>query len=151
MGRFTVSLLKVKKVIVKIVLWAWLENGSIVSAKFIPRKKINKQTFRILKFWNFTILSQFHQRTYVKLLCAQIPKAQKDSQVISRKKVDRLVKLLYFGRFALYAVHLSLIKLTPALSLRPPLTLSLSLSLSLFVFTISSVSVFLVLFICIFL
>ena len=40
-----------------------------------------------------------------------IPKAQKDSQVIIRKKVNQLVVLFHFSRFAHYAV--SLMKLTP--------------------------------------
>ena len=55
---------------------------------------------------------QFHQHAYEQLLHLQIPKSQKDSQVISRKKVDQLVVLLYFSRFALYAVRSSLMKLT---------------------------------------
>ena len=41
------------------------------------------------------------------------PKMQKYSQVISRKKVDQLLELLYFGGFVLYTVHSSLMKLTP--------------------------------------
>jgi len=56
---------------------------------------------------------QFHQPAYVQLLLSQIPKAKKDSQVISRKKVDQLVALLYISKFTLYAVHSSLMKLTP--------------------------------------
>ena len=48
---------------------------------------------------------QFHQQAYKQLLPTLIPKAQKDSQVISRKKVDRQVVLLYFIEFVLYTVH----------------------------------------------
>ena len=44
---------------------------------------------------------------------SRIQNCKKESQVVSRKKVDQLVELLYFGGFALYAVHSSLIKLTP--------------------------------------
>ena len=44
-------------------------------------------------------------------MLTKIPKAQKDSQVISRKKVDQLVELLYFSGFAIYAVRSSLMKL----------------------------------------
>ena len=44
---------------------------------------------------------QFHQCPYAQILHQQIPKVQKDSQVISRKKFDQLVELLYFGRFVL--------------------------------------------------
>ena len=55
---------------------------------------------------------QFHQHAYVQLLRLQISKVQKDRQVISRKKVNQLVVLLYFSQFALYAVHSSLMKLT---------------------------------------
>ena len=57
--------------------------------------------------------SQFHQQAYEQLLRTQILKAQKDSEVISTKKVDQLIVLLYLSRFALYAVRSSLMKLTP--------------------------------------
>ena len=45
-------------------------------------------------------------------LRSEISKAQDDSQVISRIKVDWLDVMLYFSQFALYAVRSSLIKLT---------------------------------------
>ena len=54
-----------------------------------------------LKIVEMAIRGQFHQLAYVQLLRAQIPKAQKDSQVISRNKVDQLVVLMYFSGFAL--------------------------------------------------
>ena len=41
------------------------------------------------------------------------PKSAKYSQVISRKKADQLVDMLYFGGFALNTVQSSLIKLNP--------------------------------------
>ena len=50
------------------------------------------------------ISGQFHQHAYAQLLLSQILKVQKDNQVISRKKVDQLVVLLNFSRFALYSV-----------------------------------------------
>ena len=55
---------------------------------------------------------QFHQCANAQLLRSQIPKVQKNSPVIRRKKVDQLVELLYFGGFALYAVRSRLMKLT---------------------------------------
>ena len=62
--------------------------------------------------WTFTVSSgRVYQRAYVQLICLQIPKVQKDSQVISRKKVDQLVVLLlFFSGFALYTVGSSLMK-----------------------------------------
>ena len=54
---------------------------------------------------------QFHQHAYAQPICSQIPKAQKDSQVSSRKKVEWLVELLYFSGFVLYAVPSTLVKL----------------------------------------
>ena len=67
--------------------------------------------------WNLlypmNIKGQFNQRAYKQLLHQQIPKVPKDSQVISIKIVDQLVELQYFGRFALYVVLSSLMKLTP--------------------------------------
>ena len=65
------------------------------------------------KFGRSDSWGQFHQHAYAQLLHMQIPKVQKDSQVIGRKTVDRLVKLLYFNRFVLYAVHSTLVKLIP--------------------------------------
>ena len=59
------------------------------------------------------IKGQFHQRAYAQLLRQQIPKVEKDSQVISRKKVYQHVVLLYFSGFVLYNVCSSLMKLTP--------------------------------------
>ena len=50
------------------------------------------------------IMGQFHQHAYTQLLFAQIPTVQKDSQVISRKKVDLLDVLLYCSGFALKAL-----------------------------------------------
>ena len=67
-----------------------------------------------LSSWGSFFWGQFHQRAYAQLLLhQQIPKAQKDSQVIITIKVDQLVELLYFDRFVLYTVCSSLIKLTP--------------------------------------
>ena len=43
-------------------------------------------------------------------------KCKKDRQVIGRKKVDRLVVLLYFSRYVLYAMHSSLMKFTPGVN-----------------------------------
>ena len=55
---------------------------------------------------------QFHHHAYTQLLRAQIPKAQKDSQVIRRKKVNPLVEMLYFSGFELYTVLINMMKLT---------------------------------------
>ena len=54
---------------------------------------------------------QFHQHADAQLLPTQIPKLKKDSQVISRKKHERLVVVLYVSGFASYAVCSSLMKL----------------------------------------
>ena len=57
---------------------------------------------------------QFQKHAYAQIIHKQFPKQENDNKVISRKKVVRLVELLYFGRFVLYAVRSSLMKLTPA-------------------------------------
>ena len=71
-----------------------------------------KTYFTPPRVFSFSSSGQFHQHAYAQLFHAQIPKAQKDSQVFRRNKVDCLLVLLYFSGFALYTVHSSLVKLT---------------------------------------
>ena len=62
------------------------------------------------------IRGQFHHYAYSLVLRVQIPKSQKDSQVISRKKLTDLLYCCTSPDFGLYAVCSSLVKLTPGVN-----------------------------------
>jgi len=62
----------------------WHESNYLVNFTMVMSKSLRQS---IDQFENFKLILKtngwFHQHAYSKLLCAQIPKVQKDSQVIS--------------------------------------------------------------------
>ena len=91
----------------------WWSNKPEPAGKEICSEKIRLIFCQNINCFQNESRVQFHQHAEAQLLHAQIPTTKKRQPSHHKKKIDRLVVLLYFSRFALYAVRSSLMKLTP--------------------------------------